>query len=157
MEQKNTLKDKIFEGDISDKGSNVQKVLEWSLPDPQLKARLWAEITDQNSTDSLIDTRLKIEGFWRKSQLDLIEPYIEKYYAIIEEIVDKRDRNSAEVFINQLSPAFMARDEDEAAFKALLSKRTDEAHFFNRFLKKAVENISIMKQSRKLSETFTLE
>ena len=110
MEQKRTLKDKIFEGDISDKGSNVQKVLEWSLPDPQLKAKLWAEITDQNSTDSLIETRLKIEGFWRKSQLDLIEPYIEKYYAIIEEIVDKRDRNSAEVFINQLSPAFMARD-----------------------------------------------
>ena len=87
----------------------------------------------------------------------MILPYIEKYYAVVEEIVEKRDRNSAEVFINQLSPAFMARDEDEAAFKKLLGKRTEEAHFFTGFLKKAVENISIMKKSRELSETFTLD
>ena len=58
--QKNALKAKVFENDISDQGSNIQKVLDYSLPDPALKERLWAEMTSHNSSDTLKDTRLKI-------------------------------------------------------------------------------------------------
>lgn len=45
---------------------NVQKVLDMSLPDEALKARLWDEIIDSASTESLMEMRLKIQGFWQR-------------------------------------------------------------------------------------------
>ena len=46
LDEKKALRDKALEGDDSDQAQNVRKVLDWSLPDRDLKARLWDEITD---------------------------------------------------------------------------------------------------------------
>lgn len=89
----------------------MRKVLDFSLPDPTLKETLWNEITDSQTKDSLMETRFKIQGFWqRHAQPDLMAPYYEKYYATLKRVVDTRDREFAEAFINGLSPAFMARE-----------------------------------------------
>ena len=81
LEQKNALKSKAFENDTSDKSHQVQKVCEYSLPDSALKAKLWAELTDLESKDSILESQQKIGGFWsRYQQVDLIEPYFEQYY-----------------------------------------------------------------------------
>ncbi len=78
----------------------MAKVCEWSLPDPELKQRLWDEITDASTSDSLMDIRLKIGGFWqRQQQLDLIEPYFNRYYSVLDKIVNERDREFAELFM----------------------------------------------------------
>jgi len=71
-----------------------------------------------------------------REQKDLILPYSEKYYAILKKVVDTRDREFAEAFMNNLSPAFMAREQDESAFRELLNRTTDDTHFFTIFLKK---------------------
>ena len=42
----------------------AQKVLGYSLPDKDLKDRLWNEITDKESKESLLELRCKMEGFW---------------------------------------------------------------------------------------------
>lgn len=59
--------------------------------------------------------------------------------------------------MNNLSPAFMAREQDESAFKELLNRTTDDTHFFTIFLKKQVELIEIIKKSRQLCETFKID
>jgi hypothetical protein len=46
----------------------------------------------------------------------LIEPYFEQYYSILEKVVEVREREFAESFMNNLSPAFMARETDEKTF-----------------------------------------
>ena len=69
-------------------------------------------------------------------QPDLIAPYFEKYYATLKRVIDTRDREFAEVFMQGLSPAFMAREQDESAFNELLSRCSDQTHFFTIFLKK---------------------
>ena len=66
LDEKKAVRAKVFEKDESDAGLNVQKVLDYSLPDATLKARLWEEITDPLTNDSLMDTRLKIQGFWQR-------------------------------------------------------------------------------------------
>ena len=66
LDEKKALRAKVFENDDSDAGKNVQKVLDYSLPDGALKQRLWDEITDAASTDSLMEVRLKIQGFWQR-------------------------------------------------------------------------------------------
>ena len=74
-----------------------------------------------------MELRQKVQGFWqRDQQLELISPYFERYYATVDKVVQERDREYAEVFMQALSPAFMARDSDLAAFQALLDKTSEE-------------------------------
>ena len=51
----------------------------------------------------------------------------------------------------------MAREQDESAFKELLSRTTDDQHFFTLFLKKQIEIIDVIKKSRHLCETFKID
>jgi hypothetical protein len=51
-----------------------------------------------------------------------------------------------------LSPAFMARDEDEHKFKELLDKANPEKYFYTKFLKQQLEFIDSAKKARKLCE-----
>jgi len=118
---------------------------------------LWDEITDVKSTDSVPETKLKIEGFFQKSQLDLIKPYFDKYYSVVKDLVGKKDRNWSEVFIAGLSPAFMGREEDEKAFQKLHDEQNDFSHFFPIFLKKQVEAIGWKKECKKLIEEFDID
>ena len=60
----------------------------------------------------------------------MIQPYFEKYYEILPEIVEKRDREFAEIFMSNLSPAFMAREVDEKKFKHLMETANTEKHFY---------------------------
>jgi len=153
LDEKTALKAKVFESDSSDKGARVQKICSYSLPDAELKAKLWAEIIDPESKDSLMELNLKMQGFWRREmQLDLIQPYFHKYYEVVHEVVEKRDREVAEAFISTFSPAFMAREEDEVHFKELLEKANKERNFYVIFLKKQLEVIKKIRQSRELCE-----
>jgi len=52
----------------------------------------------------------------RRQQLDLIKPYFKKYYEMLPEIIKTRDREFAEIFMNNMNPAFMAGDDDLEAF-----------------------------------------
>ncbi len=66
------------------------------MPDPELKEKLWNELTNMDSKDSILVSQQKISGMWnRYQQFDLIEPYFEKYYQILPEIIEKRDREFA--------------------------------------------------------------
>ena len=81
LDEKNALKAKVFENDTSDKAKNVQEVCESILPDADLKAKIWEEVTNIDSQEGLMKMKIKMSGFFqREQQLDLIEPYFEKFY-----------------------------------------------------------------------------
>ena len=129
----------------------MQKVVEYSLPDAALKAKLWAELTDFESKDSILESQQKLGGFWsRYQQFDLIEPYFEKYYAVLHDISEKKDREFTQIFMGGLSPAFMARDSDVEHFKSLLEKANPEKHFYVQFLKQQLEFIETARKARAL-------
>ena len=92
----------------------MQKTCEYSLPNADLKAQLWADLVNMDSKDSILESQQKISGFWsRYQQLDLIQPYFDKYYQMLHDVIEKKDREFAQIFMTSLSPAFLARDEDE--------------------------------------------
>ena len=132
------MKEKVFEGDTTDKGQNIQLLCDQSLPDADQKERIWVSITALDSEDSLNISQIKMKGFFqRNQQLELIEPYFDKYFDVLGEIVERKDREYAEIFMNTLSPAFMARDSDEKAFRDYLRNPVfAERNFFILFLKK---------------------
>ena len=136
VEEKQALKAKVFENDSSDKAKQVQKTCEFSLPEAKLKEQLWNDLVNLESKDSILESQQKLSGFWnRYQQFDLIEPYFEKYFEVLPEIVDKKDREFAQIFMSGCSPAFMARESDEQHFKTLLEKANPEKHFYVQFLK----------------------
>lgn len=100
-----------------------------------------------------------MKGFFqRNTQLDLIQPYFEKYFDALGEVIEKKDREYAEIFMNQLSPAFMARDSDEQAFRDYLRNPAfKDRNFFILFLKKQMEVIETVRKSRSLCETSKLD
>ena len=64
LDEKKDLLIKTFEKDQSDAGKTTQKLCNWCLPDPALKEQLWNEITDEDTKDSPIDLKTKVQGFW---------------------------------------------------------------------------------------------
>jgi hypothetical protein len=78
--------------------------------------------------------------------MDLIQPYATKYYEVLPRIVEKRDREFSEKFMNIMNPCFLAREEDEQAFKTLRdSTAAKNNDFFDIFLKKQIETINMTK------------
>lgn len=85
-------------------------------------------------------------------------PYFDKYFDVLGEIVEKRDREFAERFMSIFSPAFMAREKDEQAFREYLRNPAfAERNFFILFLKKQMEVIENVRKSRHLCETSMLD
>lgn len=88
----------------------------------------------------------------------MISPFFEKYFDVIGRVVEVRDREFATKFMNILSPAFMARDSDEAAFRALLRNPAySDKSYFIEFLKAQMEKIEIVRKSRALCESSKLD
>ena len=82
-EFKMELLKKITADDNSDIAINTRAKCMAGLPDAAIKAKIWAEITDLNSKDSLYVKNAKIAGFYSWDQLDIISPYFDKYYEIL--------------------------------------------------------------------------
>lgn len=79
-----------------------------------------------------------MSGFFRRNQqLELIEPYFTKYFDMLGMVVDRKDREYAEAFMNTLSPAFMATENIENQFREYLRNPVyQDRNFFVLFLKK---------------------
>lgn len=134
-EQKQALKDAVLKDDTTDEGQIVAKACEMLLPDAKLKEELWKQFNDADTKETLKDITLKIQCFFtRKQQLSLLEPYFDKYYDALPKVVETRNREFAEIFMNTMSPAFMARDSDLTRFSEMQKESNPE--FFNLFLKK---------------------
>lgn len=70
----------------------------------------------------------------------------------------KRDREFATTFMNSLSPAFMARENEESAFREYLRNPAyQDIDFFIQFLKKQMEVIETVRKSRDLCTSSMLD
>ena len=63
-EQKMDLLETTLGDDKSDLAENCRAGCLAGLPDPEVKARVWQEVTDPNNTDSLYVRNAKMSGFY---------------------------------------------------------------------------------------------
>ena len=96
-----------------------------------------------------------MQAFWTlNSTQDLLVPFIDRYFEILPEINEKRDKEFARKFNLFVTPARLGRLEDLERFKALLAKTTEPTHPFTLFLKNQVEIIESIQKSRELCEKY---
>jgi len=150
-EERTKISEKVLGDDASDKGQRVKKICEEILPKAELKEKMWAEITDYSNNYSVQELQDKAESFMQRSfQLDLIKPFLEKYFDTIQVYVEKKERNFTDVFGHAFSPAFMGRQEDVPRFQALIDSAPVDKPFYLIILKKQFDVIDIIQRSREL-------
>lgn len=109
-EFKHELLEKTIGEDKSDIAANTRAVCRASLPDPEIKAQVWAEITDTSSTESLYLRRSKMAGFYSWDQLDLLAPYFEKFYEVLPELSEKTTYKYLDTFFHSMLPRMHISD-----------------------------------------------
>lgn len=79
------MMEKLMADDKTDVAVNHRFMCLAALPNAEVKAKVWAEITDVESTNSVYVQTAKIHGMYNsESDADLVTPYFDKFY---EEVV----------------------------------------------------------------------
>lgn len=79
-EAKLEIIEKTLGDDKSDLASAARETCLAGFPDAEIKARVWAEISDPHSTESVYTRQAKMNGFYSWKQQELTAPYIAKFY-----------------------------------------------------------------------------
>jgi len=79
-EFKKEVLNKHIGDDKSDLSKNLRITCEAAEADPAVKEKFWKELTDPNSTCSLYEKRAIMSGFYSWDQIDICEPYFDKFY-----------------------------------------------------------------------------
>lgn len=106
--------------DKSDLSENCRASCMAGLPDPEVKARVWAEITDPNCKDSLYVKNAKMAGFYALSQLEIVEPYFEKFFDILLEMHEKTTYKEFSSFFHSMMPRMQVKDSHIVRLVSLL-------------------------------------
>jgi hypothetical protein len=96
--EKEALLAKVIGDDKSDIAENTKETCFAFIPTAENKAKVWEQITDPNSTESIYKRKAKMSGFYSWKQLDLIRPYFDKYYEVLPLIFEKNPFNYVEAF-----------------------------------------------------------
>jgi hypothetical protein len=94
----------IFADDKSDIVDRCRAACMASLPNPDNKAKVWAEITDPNNTDSLYVRQAKMNGFYGHDQHDIVKDYFEKFYEILPIMHKNSTHKKFDSFFNTMLP-----------------------------------------------------
>jgi aminopeptidase N len=91
------------------------------LPDPAVKAEVWAELTG-DAEPANWRSRALLLGFQHSTQIELTKPYVQKYLDAAAEIWAKRDSEPAQEFLIYGYPSMQVSEETVAATEAWLAQ-----------------------------------
>lgn len=129
----------IMAEDNSDIAINTRAKCMASLPDAELKAKVWAEIIDANSKDSQYIRIAKIAGFYSSCQLDIIAPYFDKYYEELPRLAKEATFRYLETFFYQLLPTMQIADSHIVKLVSIKANTPDSESNFTKMLQDGIE------------------
>ena len=146
------LLEKTLGDDKSDIAKRVRLTCDAGLPEAENKAKVWKELTDLSSTESIYDRSAKMTGFYSWRQLDLIRPYFDKFYEVLPLIYEKQAFKYLESFESHLLPRMEIKDEHIIKVLSLKLKTADVNSNFSRMLNEAIELLMRSKEVREFAK-----
>ena len=122
------------------------------LPDPAVKASVWAELIDPNNKDSAYMRDAKMAGFYSLNQLDIVSPYFDKFFDVLPLIYKQSSYRSFQSFFYNLLPRMVVTDEHIVKLIVLKQETPDNEKNFMTILQDGIELLLRSKQIRELSE-----
>ena len=134
--------------DKSDLAENCRATCLAGLPDPEVKARVWAEVTDPNNADSVYVRSAKMAGFYSYEQIDIIEPYFQKFFDILYEQHEKSTHKKFEGFFWSMLPRMCVTDNFIVRLVSILQDTPDTEAMFSEMLRDGVDLLVRTQQIR---------
>ncbi|WP_370412815.1 aminopeptidase N [Streptomyces fradiae] len=110
-------------------------------PSAAVKAQAWAQVVESDALSNAL-VEATIAGFVRPSQRELIAPYAEKYFAVIERIWAERSIQIGMDVVRGLFPGLQDRDETLASTDAWLADHADAAPALRRLVLEARDDLA---------------
>ncbi|MEU7029455.1 aminopeptidase N [Streptomyces sp. NPDC046275] len=110
-------------------------------PSAAVKAQAWAQVVESDALSNAL-VEATIAGFVRPSQRELIAPYAEKYFAVIERIWAERSIQIGMDVVRGLFPGLQDRPETLAATDAWLAGHADAAPALRRLVLEARDDLA---------------
>ena len=130
LDQKMELLQGTLGEDQSDLAENCRATCMTSLPDPAVKERVWQELIDPNNTDSLYIKNAKMAGFYSLNQIDIVQPYFDKFFDILVEMKNTKVNKEFESFFWNLLPSMQVQDSHIVRLVSILQDTPDTDHIF---------------------------
>ena len=125
--------------DQSDLAKNCRAHCHASLPDPKTKALVWEQITDPGNPDSSIVKAAKMTGFASKEQIDLLEPYFDKFFDTLVLQSKMSSYKSLCSFFHAMLPRLSVKDDYIFRLYQLLYDTPDSQGPFQSTLKDGID------------------
>ncbi|MFE0736281.1 aminopeptidase N [Streptomyces sp. NPDC058855] len=122
-------------------GKRHQVRLLASRPAAEVKAQAWAQVVESDALSNAL-VGATIAGFAQPSQRELIAPYAEKYFAVIERLWADRSIQIGMDVVQGLFPALQDREETLAATDAWLSEHAGAAPALRRLVLEARDDLA---------------
>lgn len=147
------LMELVLGDDKSDQADRCRTACIASLPDPEIKARVWAEITDPNSKDSNYVRAAKMGGFYGSDQFDIVSPYYDKFYEVLPLMFKSGSYKSFSSFFNYMLPrGGEIKDSHIVRLVCLKQDTPDTDKVFTKTLQDGIELLIRSKEIRALNK-----
>ena len=127
--------------DRSDRGQRAYIRCETSRPDENVKADAWQKFNDEKGYGSLHLTAAAMGGFQWWIQDDILEPYVDRYFARLPEIFEHRDNEFAQRFFGNLFPGYRVEQSTLDKAQAVLDANGDRLPTLRRQLMEAIDDL----------------
>lgn len=153
QEQKMDLLDLTLGEDKSDLSENCRVSCMASLPDPEVKAKIWQEITDMESKHSLYTLQAKMGAFYAHDQMDLTAPYEEKFFDVLYEYHEKSTFKQFNAFFYTLLPLRVIKDSYVVRLISTLNDTPDTEQMFSETVRDGIDMLIKSRQIREFAQS----
>jgi aminopeptidase N len=94
------------ERDPSDRGDRAMVTADASRPNLESKQEVWDRLHG-NGYESLALTRAAASGFWRRSQAELLEPFVNPFFAGLRDLFDEWEAEAARAYFRAFFPSYL--------------------------------------------------
>ncbi|MFI0796902.1 aminopeptidase N [Micromonospora rubida] len=112
-------------GDLTASGEREAAHAHALVPTEQNKAAVWAQLTGPDALPNWRNRAL-LQGFAPSVQAELVAPYREKYFAVVDQVWAQRDSEPAQEFVQLAYPDQQVSEETVAATDAWLAAAGDQ-------------------------------
>jgi aminopeptidase N len=102
--------DAELERDDTAAGRRAAAAARAARPDPQAKRQAWASVVDSDELPNAVQAAV-IAGFGRVHDVELLEPFVEPYFAALRRVWESRTNEMAQQIVVGLYPTLLATPE----------------------------------------------
>ncbi|MGC4807049.1 aminopeptidase N [Micromonospora sp. DT233] len=108
-------------GDRTASGEREAAYAQALVPTAENKAAVWARLTGPDPVPNWLNRAL-LQGFAPAVQRELVAPYVQRYFAEVDQVWAQRDNELAQEFVELAYPAIQVAEETVAATDAWLAE-----------------------------------